>query len=86
MAMFISTLTGQSISDRRITCRSEGMKLERLLEEITREYGIRFYYKSGWIDTVTITRDYQETPLIQVLNGLFQNKKSHGFFFRMMQW
>lgn len=64
----------QDISDLRISGRYQGEKLPVFLQHLSRSYQIRFFYENEWVDTLTVHRDFDGTPFIQVMNSLFQDK------------
>ncbi len=65
----------QDISEVKISGRFRGLPVTVLLDSVQRQQGVRFFYQPSWIDTVSVPRDYDNTPLVQVLNGIFQPRE-----------
>lgn len=74
LCLIIHVSEAQNISEYRITGRHKDQSLTDFFTTLSSEYGIRFFYQKQWIDTITVHRDFDGTPLIQVLNSIFQNK------------
>ncbi len=74
--------SGQDINDRRITARYRNQPVSVLLEQLKREQQIQIFYQPQWIDTLTVRRDFEETPLVQVFNSLLQGS---NFTWRIFQ-
>lgn len=51
-----------------------GQPLPVLFKYLQEDCDIRVFYQNQWVDTIRVPRDYEETPLVQVLNSVFQNK------------
>jgi hypothetical protein len=64
----------QDISDVKISGRYGGLSATEFFNQVSDNYGIRFFYKAEWVDTITIHRDFDQTPLVQALNSIFQNR------------
>jgi hypothetical protein len=76
LALFlIQTIQAQDISELRISGNYRGQSLPAFFNVLSEEYGIRFFYQSHWIDTISVHRDFDGTPLAQALNSIFMNKK-----------
>ncbi len=53
-----------------------------MLSSLQKSYGIRFIYKEQWMPSTEITLSVNNTPLIQLLNQIFQNS---GLTFKFFQ-
>ena len=74
MSLFAEAQDMQDIRDVRITGHFRGKPLQELLDTLEHQQGIRFFYQPEWIDTLTVTRDFDATPLVQLLNAVFQRR------------
>lgn len=74
MALHARAQEDQDIRDIRVTGRFRGQPLQVLLDSLERSKGIRFYYQPQWIDTLTVPRDFESTPLVQLLNTVLQRR------------
>jgi hypothetical protein len=74
LLFFFQAVRAQDVSELRISGRYRGQSLPVFFNTLSSEYGIRFFYQKPWIDTIAVHRDFDGTPLIQVLNSIFQHK------------
>lgn len=72
--LIIKVSDAQNISELRVSVRSRDKVLPEFFQTLTSEYNVRFFYQKPWIDTIKVHRDFDGTPLIQVMNSIFQNK------------
>ena len=66
----------------RITATYQNQPLEDFLTDLHEKYGLNVFYKKSWVEPYTITRTFENTPLIQALNNLFLN---HDLTFNLFQ-
>lgn len=64
----------QDISDVKISGRYGGLSATEFFRQVSDSHGIRFFYKAEWVDTIKVHRDFDQTPLVQALNSIFQNR------------
>lgn len=72
---FLETPVAQSLTEILLSGKFKGQPLPAFLDQLSREHGIRIFYQSQWIDTLTVNSDFQETPLAQVMNTLLWKSK-----------
>jgi hypothetical protein len=64
----------QNIQDKIISGNFRNVSLDRFFKTIEDEYHIHFYYKTEWIQSITINQNFKEIPLIQALNLILGQK------------
>ncbi len=74
--------TAQSIQERLINGKFQLTSLQDFFNTIGKEQGIHFYYRSDWIKPYMINLEFIDTPLIQVLNIIFDRKPLTFRFFQ----
>lgn len=72
----------QTIQEKTITGKFEKTSLQEFCTTLEKEYGIRFYYKSEWIKPFVVNQNFNNTPLIQALNLLFERQTLNYRFFQ----
>lgn len=75
-------VSAQQIQEKLITGKFQKTNLEQFFQTIGREYHILFYYKPEWIKSYVVNQEFKGTPLIQVLNQLFDRQKLTFKFFQ----
>ena len=76
------TVSAQNIQEKLITGKFQKTSLEQFFKTLETEYNIRFYYKTEWIKSYVVNQEFKETPLIQVLNRLFDRQSLSFKFFQ----
>lgn len=72
--MFILKVSiAQDVSGTMVSGQFRKQSLPVFFHQLSEQYGIRFFFQPQWIDTISIDRDFRETPLVQVMNSLFRN-------------
>ncbi len=66
-------LYSQSILDMRITGQFENVSLQQVIHTIDQQYAVDFYYKAAWLPEKTVSFQFENTTLAEVLNQLLQN-------------
>ena len=75
LLIFLPQVTmAQDIRDIRVTGRFRGSPLTALFDTLSRHEQVRFFYQPQWVDTISVYRDFDGTPLVQVLNAVFQGR------------
>ncbi|MBV5311665.1 MAG: carboxypeptidase-like regulatory domain-containing protein [Prolixibacteraceae bacterium] len=76
------TTSAQNIQEKLITGKFQKVSLQEFFSKLEKDYDIHFYYRSEWIKTYVINQDFKDTPLIQVLNLLFDRQPLSFRFFQ----
>lgn len=74
--------SAQNIQEKLITGNFQKTSIQDFFGKLEKDYGIRFYYRSEWIKTYVINQEFKDTPLIQVLNLLFERQTLTYRFFQ----
>jgi hypothetical protein len=56
--------------------------LPEIFSSLEQNYGVRFFYKLEWIKSVEVTGNFENVPLIQVLNQILNDKELNYKFFQ----
>ena len=65
-----SFVFSQSILDVKPTIK-KGQMLGLLLEQVEKEYPVKFYFLNDWFSSITIEKEYTNLSLRLILNELF---------------
>ena len=76
------SLSAQNIQEKIISGKYQQVSLQEFFNTIEKEHQIRFYYRPEWIKTYQVNQEFKETPLIQVLNLLFDRQSLSFRFFQ----
>lgn len=76
------SVSSQNIQEKLISGKFQKTSLEQFFKTIEKEHNIRFYYREEWIKSFAVSQDFVETPLIQVLNMLFDRQPLSFKFFQ----
>ncbi len=68
-----SVIYAQSINEILLNETFQNQPLEDFLLVLQEKYDIKVYYKKNWVAPFTITKTFENTPLIQALNNVFYN-------------
>lgn len=78
MVLFLSLWIGnnklvvaQTLEEIKITGSYQNQELKDFLNDLSSEYNLKVYYKDSWIEKYTITKQFENTPLLQALNNVF---------------
>lgn len=74
--------SAQDIQEKRISGKFQKTSLHDFFMTLEKDYQIRFYYRPDWIKTYTVNQEFKDTPLIQVLNQLFDRQPITFRFFQ----
>ena len=74
--------SAQNIQEKLITGNFQKTSLQDFFNTLEKSYDIRFYYRPEWIKTYVINQEFKDTPLIQVLNLLFERQSLSFRFFQ----
>ncbi len=72
----------QKMNEIRINESFQNQPLEAFLITLHDKYGITVFYRKSWVEKYTITKTFEDTPLIQALNNVFYN---HDLTFNFFQ-
>ncbi|MCF6333330.1 MAG: TonB-dependent receptor [Draconibacterium sp.] len=75
-------LAAQNISDIKITGSFQNQPLKNFLNVLQDKYGLKVFYKDSWVEPFTITKTFQDTPLLQALNNVFYGHELTFDFFQ----
>ncbi len=67
------SLLGQRLSEMRVNKSFHQTTREQILETLSQHYPVNFYYKQQWLPTPTVSFQFNQTPLTEVLSQLFQD-------------
>lgn len=71
----------QNIADLKINESFQNKPLKEFLTVLQEKYGVKVFYKENWIEPFTITKTFNNTPLVQALNNVFYaHELSYDFF------
>ncbi len=76
------TILAQSIQEKIINGKFQKTNLQDFFNSIEKEYNIHFYYRSEWIKPYVINQEFNNTPLIQALNLIFEKQPLTFRFFQ----
>ena len=76
------SISAQNIQEKIISGKFQNTNLQELFNTLEKDYSIRFYYQSEWIKSCTISQEFKEMPLIQVLNSIFEKQPLTFRFFQ----
>lgn len=66
----------------KVNARFNQQPLQDFIDTLESKYHLRVYYKQEWIESETISKNFQDAPLIQALNNVFLDNK---LTFRLFQ-
>ncbi len=75
-------VAGQVVSEIRITESFQNKPLKEFLAVLHEKYGLKVFYKESWIEPYSITRTFQNTPLLQALNNVFYEHELTFYLFQ----
>lgn len=73
LLFFSYALHAQSIDDIQINEQFDNTTLAQIVNALDEKYPIDFYYKAAWLPAKTYSVQFQQTPLLEVLNQLCQD-------------
>ncbi|MCW8799304.1 MAG: carboxypeptidase-like regulatory domain-containing protein, partial [Desulfobacter sp.] len=76
------SIVAQNVEDIRLNEVYQERPLKDFLSTLHEKYGLSVFYKEHWIESYTITKTFQNTPLIQALNNIFLD---HDLTFTIFQ-
>lgn len=73
--IFLSPLTGQAqkIQELKISGSFTATPLNQLLSTLETNYGIKFFYREEWIQSVEVTQSFNNLPLTTALTQIFKS-------------
>lgn len=80
--LFGSHSIAQNIQEKKISGKFHDTSLQEFFFILEKKYDLHFYYRSEWIRTYEVNQEFNEMPLIQVLNLLFERKPLAYRFFQ----
>jgi hypothetical protein len=75
-------LFAQPIQEKRINGKFQKVNLQEFFNALEKDYNIHFYYRTEWVKTYVVNQEFKDTPLIQVLNLLFDRQPLSFRFFQ----
>ncbi|MBW8324054.1 MAG: carboxypeptidase-like regulatory domain-containing protein [Prolixibacteraceae bacterium] len=75
-------LLAQPIQEKRINGKFQKVNLQEFFNALEKDYNIHFYYRTEWVKTYVVNQEFKDTPLIQVLNLLFDRQPLSFRFFQ----
>jgi len=71
VTVFITCLSyisdAQNVSEIKITETFQNQPLKDFLNVLQDKYGLKVFYKESWVEPFSITRTFENTPLLQAL-------------------
>lgn len=64
-------IVAQNVEDVRLNEVYQEAPLKDFLHTLHEKYGLTVFYKEHWVESYTITKTFQNTPLFQALNNIF---------------
>lgn len=64
-------LVAQKITEVEINKSFQNAPLREFFNYLSDEHGVKVFYKDVWIEPYTITKSFEQTPLVQALNNIF---------------
>ncbi len=72
----------QKLDEVKLNESFQDQPLKEFLDILHNKYGLKVYYKETWIEPFTITKKFENTPLLQALNSIFNG---HELTFMVFQ-
>lgn len=72
----------QKINEIKITETFQNQPLSDFLTVLQNKYGLKVFYKESWVEPFSITRTFENTPLLQALNNVFYNHELNYSLFQ----
>jgi hypothetical protein len=71
----------QNVNEIQITESYQNQPLKEFLITLQNKYSIKVFYKDIWVEPYTITKTFENTPLVQALNNVFyEHDLTYNFF------
>jgi hypothetical protein len=80
--IFPRSVCSQEIQEIKVTGSFSKVPIKEFLNSFEEKYGIRFFYKEEWIKSSEVTGKFDNIPLIQVMNQVFNGKDLTFKFFQ----
>ena len=75
-------ISAQNIQEKLISGKFQNISLQEFFNIIEKDYNIRFYYRPEWIKSYAVNQEFNNTPIIQALNLLFEKQPVSFRFFQ----
>jgi hypothetical protein len=75
-------LWAQKVNEVLLTESFQNRPLKEFLTVLNEKYGLKVFYKDNWVEPFTITKTFENTPLLQALNNVFLQ---HELTFKVYQ-
>ena len=75
-------ISAQNIQEKLISGKFQNISLQEFFNTIEKDYNIRFYYRPEWIKSYVVNQEFNNTPIIQALNLLFEKQPVSFRFFQ----
>jgi hypothetical protein len=71
----------QNIADIQLNENFQNAPFKEFVSVLQEKYEVQVYYKDEWLDTLTLSKNFINTPLIQALNNVFlESNLTFNFF------
>ncbi len=77
-----SIIAAQNINEINISESFKNQSINDFLQVLQNKYGVKVFYKESWVEPYTITKTFDNTPLIQALNNVFHD---HDLTYNLFQ-
>ena len=77
-----SITVAQNVNEIKVNETFQNQPLKDFLTVLKEKYGLKVYYKESWVEPFTITKTFENTPLLQALNNVFYN---HELTYKLFQ-
>ena len=75
-------ISAQNIQEKLISGKFQNTSLKEFFNTLEKDYNVRFYYRSEWIKSYVVNQEFNNIPLIQALNLLFDKQAVTFRFFQ----
>jgi hypothetical protein len=84
VVILLSTHSGRSqeIQEMKVSGSFTNTPLQEFFATLEKSYSIRFFYKEEWVKSADVTYTFNDVPLIQVMNQVFNGKDLTFRFFQ----
>ena len=72
----------QDVQEIKISGNFSNVPLQEFFTSLQKNYGVKVYYKEEWIKSKVITQSFNNLPLVQAMNQVFNNNELTFKFFQ----
>jgi len=77
-----NSVLSQDIREMKISGNYTKVPLKEIFNSFEKSYGIRFFFKDEWINSLEYSGTFNNEPLVQVLNRVLEGKELNFKFFQ----